>query len=185
MNIALQHTVLRLRAILLRGLRVLGAGGTRTLLQHGLRGLLRIDPVFVARDAAAFDHGARRAGLTSSLPQHQKALLELGGRVRLRRFCLCCNQTTPMLVDLEASWEADDGNGIPNWRECLVCSRCGMNSRQRLVAKLVEQAARERTGPRIYLMEQVTPIFQWVRRMAGADVQGSEYLGYQYRAATW
>ncbi|MCC2632866.1 MAG: Methyltransferase type 11 [Ramlibacter sp.] len=168
----------RVRALL----RSLGGAGRRLArLQRDIGALLRIDPVFVAGDAAAFQQGAQRAGLTNRLPQHEKALREHGGRMHLPRFCLCCNETTPMLLDLESSWEDSDGSRIPNWRERLVCSHCGMNNRQRLVAKLVQQAARERAAPRIYLMEQVTPIFQWVRQLPDADVQGSEYLGYQYR----
>lgn len=168
----------RVRA-LLRGLG--GAGRRLARLQRDVGALLRIDPVFVARDAAAFQQGAQRAGLTNRSPQHEQVLREHGGRMHLPRFCLCCNETTPMLLDLESSWEDRDGNRIPNWRERLVCSHCGMNNRQRLVAKLVQQAAREHAAPRIYLMEQVTPIVHWVRRLPGADVQGSEYLGHQYR----
>lgn len=178
MNMALQQTVLRLRALVLRVLR---AGSRRTQQPHGMDDLVRIDPLFVTRDALAFRQGAQRAGLTNRLPEHEQALREHGGRMHLRRLCLCCNESTAMLVDLESSWERGDGGPIPNWRERVVCSHCGMNNRQRLVAKLVQQAVREHAAPRIYLMERVTPIFQWVRRLPGADVQGSEYLGYQYR----
>lgn len=195
MNKDLQQAVLRLpfvRSVAARRasvavrvralLRSLGGAGRRLAqLQRDVGALLRIDPLFVARDAAAFHQGVQRAGLTNRLPKHQQALGEHGGRMHLGRFCLCCNETTPMLVDLESSWEDGDGSRVPNWRERLVCGHCGMNNRQRLVAKLVQQAARGRTAPRIYLMEQVTPIFQWVLRLPDADVQGSEYLGYQYR----
>jgi SAM-dependent methyltransferase len=30
-------------------------------------------------------------------------------------------------------------------------------------------------------MEQVTPIYEWVRRLGGVEVEGSEYLGPQYK----
>lgn len=179
MRVALQQAVLQLRLLLSRRLRRLRTSGPRT--QPAAGGPPRIDPLFVARDRETFRQGAQRAGLTNHLPQHQQALREHGGRMHLRRFCLCCNETTPMLVDLEASWEDGDGGPVPNWRERVICGHCGMNNRQRLVAKLVQQAAGAHAAPRIYLMEQVTPIFQWVRRLPGAGVEGSEYLGYQYR----
>jgi SAM-dependent methyltransferase len=60
----------------------------------------------------------------------------------------------------------------------VVCSRCGMNNRQRLVAKLIQQSAMQ---SRIYLMEQITPIFEWVRNLHGIEVHGSEYLGYEFK----
>lgn len=169
---------LRVRA-LLRALA--GTGRRLAQLRRDVSGLLRIDPLFVARDAAGFRQGVDQARLHDRMAQHMQMLGGGSGRIRLRRFCLCCNETTPMLMDLEASWEDVEGTRVPNWRERLVCGHCGMNSRQRLMAKLVQQAARERTAPGIYLMEQVTPIFEWVRRLPGTDVQGSEYLGYQYR----
>lgn len=171
-----------LASVLLR-LRGLGAASARLeQLQRDVGGLLRIDPLFVARDAESFREGARAAGLTNRLPEHHRMLPEHGGRLHLRRFCLCCNETTSMLVDLQSSWEEDsEGRPVPNWRERLVCGHCGMNNRQRLVAKLVQQAAKDFTAARIYLMEQVTPIFQWVKRLPGTDVHGSEYLGYEYR----
>jgi SAM-dependent methyltransferase len=59
-----------------------------------------------------------------------------------------------------------------------------MNNRQRLVAKLVQQSANERGRPRIYLMEQVTPIFEWVTNLQKAEVHGSEYLGHEYKGGT-
>jgi len=37
--------------------------------------------------------------------------------------------------------------------------------------------------PRIYLMEQFAPIFAPVRSLPGAEVDGSEYLRYQYRGS--
>lgn len=170
----------RLRAML-RNLQEPTARRRLDNLRRDVGRLLRIDSLFVARDKDTFREAAARVRLTNHLPQHAEMLQAQGGRMHLRRFCLCCNETTPMLVDLEASREEADGSRTPNWRERLVCTHCGMNNRQRLVAKLVQQSAAAHGSPRIYLMEQVTPIFQWVRRLPATDVQGSEYLGFQHR----
>jgi SAM-dependent methyltransferase len=86
-----------------------------------------------------------------------------------------------MLVDDRDASPGQDGSRTPNWREWLVCMRCGMNSRQRLMAKLVQQVTLDLPHPRIYLMEQVTPIFDWVRGLPGVEVHGSEYLGHAYQ----
>lgn len=168
----------RLRA-LLRNLQEPTARKRLDHLKRDVGRLLRIAPVFVARDLQAYREGAMRAQLSNHLPHYVQMLQAQGARMHLHRFCLCCNETTPMLLDLESSREEADGSRTPNWRERLVCTQCGMNNRQRLVAKLVQQATSEYGSPSIYLMEQVTPIFQWVRRLPGTVVHGSEYLGFQ------
>jgi SAM-dependent methyltransferase len=142
--------------------------------------LLRIEPVLVARDAHTFHAGASRAQPAAWSSGYAQTLQDQGGRSYLRRFCLCCNETTPMLMDLESSWRGADGARVLNWRERLICDYCGMNNRQRLIAKLVQQSAAGHPGARIYLMEQVTPIFQWVRRLPATEVHGSEYLGDEH-----
>lgn len=144
--------------------------------------LLRLSPLFVARDRQNFFEASNRAH-GASAEQRCAEILQIhkGSAFHLQRFCLCCNETTPMLVDYESSYLQDDGSRTPNWRERLVCRHCGMNNRQRLVAKLVQQSAMRSVHPKIYLMEQVTPIFEWVKKIYRTQVHGSEYLGYQYK----
>lgn len=92
--------------------------------------------------------------------------------------CDGCGRRTDFLVDLEGGGiRLDDGTFLPNWRERLVCPRCGMNNRQRLMCVLIRQQLEGRQGSRIYLMEQVTPIFQWAREnLPDHELTGSEYL---------
>lgn len=170
----------RVRA-LLRKVQGPGANARIAALKRDVGRLLRVDPVFVAGNAQAFREGALRVQLSDRLPRYTGMLEARGGTVHLPRFCLCCNETTPMRIDFESSWLAADGSRTPNWRERLVCGHCGMNNRQRLVAKLVQQSAQARASARIYLMEQVTPIFGWVRALPDVEAHGSEYLGFQYR----
>lgn len=151
-------------------------------LRRDVAKLLRIDPIFVASD--------RRGFIEVSVRSHSQELAQRcsdavrtnpSGTFCLRRFCLCCNETMPMLVDYQYGRVEEDGTRTPNWRERLVCGGCGMNNRQRLVAKLVQQSAVQYERPKIYLMEHVTPIFEWVRKLDTAEVDGSEYLGHQYK----
>lgn len=144
--------------------------------------MLRLSPLFVARDRQSFFEASNRAHL-SYVSQRCSEILQThkDNAFHLRRFCLCCNETTSMLVDYESGCVQENGSRTPNWRERLVCSHCGMNNRQRLVAKLVQQSTMQSAHPQIYLMEQVTPIFEWVRNLHGTEVHGSEYLGYEYK----
>jgi len=159
------------------------AGARLETLRRDVARLLRIDAVFVASDRQGF--------VEASVRSHSQVLAQRcsdavranpSGRFHLRRFCLCCNETMPMLVDYQYGRVEEDGSRTPNWRERLVCPGCGMNNRQRLVAKLVQQSAVRYERPRVYLMEQVTPIFEWVRQLDATEVHGSEYLGPEYQA---
>ena len=166
---------LRVRALLcrMRG----AAGGRRSVAQS-----VRLEPAFTARDGQGFREAAKQANLTD-LPQPWSETLKKSehGAFHLHQFCLCCNRTTLMLVDYESSMVGADGERIPNWRERLVCSSCGMNNRQRLVARLMQQVPMPSAHRAVYLMEQVTPIFEWARVFVDAEVHGSEYLGPQYQ----
>lgn len=143
---------------------------------------LRLSPVFVARNRQGFLEASSRAHLPDVSQCYSDTLqAQKQGTFHVRRFCLCCNQARRMLVDYESCLMDGSGRRAPNWREKLVCSHCGMNNRQRLLAKLVQQSAMRSAHPKIYLMEQVTPIFEWVRNLPAMEVHGSEYLGYEYK----
>lgn len=174
-----KRSVLQVRLhALLRTLIGRSARGRLEDLRRDIAPLLRISPVFVAHDRQGFMEAARGARLADASKADRDPLgVPLEGRFRLRRFCLCCNETTSMLVDCGYDRAQAGASGLPNWRELLVCSHCGMNNRQRLMAKLVQQFAMERRHCTVYLMEQVTPLFEWVRNLHGVEVHGSEYLG--------
>lgn len=177
------RTLMRLRS----GFSLANGPSARTRLQELRRDvarLLRIEPVFVASDRLGFvDAESRVRAHAQELAQRCSEAVRAHptGSFDLRRFCLCCNETMPMLVDYHFGAAERDGSRMPNWRERLVCRGCGMNNRQRLVAKLLQQCAVRYQRPRVYLMEQVTPIFRWVSKLDAVDVMGSEYLGYEYR----
>lgn len=182
MNAWLFHV--RLRA-LLRAIGRSAAGPRLKNLRRDVGQLLRIAPVFVANDSKTFIEGHRQANLDEAARPYAEALArQKARRFHLRRFCLCCNEAMPMLVDYEACHVEADGSRTPNWRERLVCRGCQMNNRQRLVAKLVQQAAAPYDRPKVYLMEQVTPIFEWLRTLNTIEVHGSEYLGPAHKAGS-
>lgn len=122
-------------------------------------------------------------------------------RFTLPGFCLPCRLPVEFELDwqyahppIDATWLSDDGSPlelkIPNWRERILCPHCGMNNRQRAIAAEIREAVRRQQArrgvtPRIYLTEQVTPMFSYFAdRSAEAECVGSEYLGPRHRGGS-
>ncbi|MDC1287781.1 class I SAM-dependent methyltransferase, partial [Gammaproteobacteria bacterium] len=100
-------------------------------------------------------------------------------------FCVPCDKKVPFIVDMQSGGECDGNGWLPNWRERLECPLCGMNNRQRLIATLVKQELSAKQWQHIYLMEQITPIYNWVTdTFVKHHIVGSEYLGYGYEGGT-
>lgn len=80
-------------------------------------------------------------------------------------------------VVLTGHWRHSDGVR-PNYRECLVCPRCGLNNRQRFVSTAVRAIEADLVpGLPLYVYEQVTPFYRWASHSISRPVIGSEYLG--------
>ncbi len=129
----------------------------------GLTPLVRTDDraSFAAVAAEAAAASVRDDGVSAESPP-----------VHLRGFCLVCNALSTFVLDYRAGGAPDTG---PNWREDLICRRCHMSNRQRLLAHLAAVEAAGRRQPALYLMEETTPLYRWFRRQFG-QVRGSEYI---------
>jgi GT2 family glycosyltransferase/SAM-dependent methyltransferase len=106
----------------------------------------------------------------------------------LAGYCSVCDQSVRFLVDRQCGAQHLDDMWIPNWRERLVCSSCGMNSRQRAIASVAAKALRglpEGDETRIYLMERVSPAYAWLKhQFPRIECIGSEYLGSDVEAGS-
>jgi len=95
-------------------------------------------------------------------------------------YCRVCEREVALLVDRQCGAVEAARGWLPNWRERMVCPRCALNNRQRVIADAARRAVcgyRDRR-PDVYLMEQVTPIFKWMNEsVPQARCIGSEYLG--------
>lgn len=115
-----------------------------------------------------------RRGLGDIGASFEAALIEHAGEARqidLLGYCEACGQ----ISSFNALWSAEQVG--PNFRESLRCHRCGLCSRLRKVAGYVKEARRADQRD-IYLYEQTTPFFSWMRAtFPDANVMGSEYLG--------
>lgn len=67
-------------------------------------------------------------------------------------------------------------DGTVNWREQLRCPVTKLNNRMRAAVQLFDMICGPYADERIYLSEQVTPLFQIFKRRY-LDVIGSEFLG--------
>lgn len=108
---------------------------------------------------------------------YEAALAESGRSVQewtIAGFCQPCGAA----VDFQMDWKYSDGR-TPNWRERLLCPRCGLNNRQRFAAHLVGEHA----AGTVYLYEQVTAFSRWAAAQL-PDVVGSEYLGHEFEGGT-
>ena len=68
-----------------------------------------------------------------------------------------------------------DPSVVPNWREGLICRGCSLNSRMRASIHLLLWALGPEPRSRIYLTEQITSLYRWVK-LRFPDAVGSEYL---------
>jgi len=98
-------------------------------------------------------------------------------------FCLVCEAPADFLTQMTGSAARVAEITMPDWREQLVCPRCGLTNRQRLAATLAFARAGEierssGSRPHIYLTERITVFYRAVAAKLGEDkVTGSEYLG--------
>jgi SAM-dependent methyltransferase len=88
-------------------------------------------------------------------------------------YCVACDSDSTFLVDYQYCFVEPNGHRIPNWRERLVCARCGLNNRLRAAAGFLLAASTSKTP--IYLTEQVTPLFRLMVSKREGTI-GSEYV---------
>jgi len=94
-----------------------------------------------------------------------------GNQFTLRGFSYPAKDMVDFLVDYNYS----DGVNI-NWRERLVCPVTGLNNRLRGCIHLIDCELGLRTYHDIYISEQVTPLYTYLRNKFPNTI-GSEYLG--------
>ena len=84
--------------------------------------------------------------------------------------CQVCRRKANLLIDNQYS----ESPSKVNFRERMVCPFCGLNNRQREIARLVADRVPE--DARVYVTEQVTPMYQYLSRWF-PNLTGSEYMG--------
>jgi glycosyltransferase involved in cell wall biosynthesis/SAM-dependent methyltransferase len=119
--------------------------------------------------------------LRDQLPERRRTELELiepdQSSFITRGFCSVCGQPSSFTTSfLYASKRAEDGREIPNWREHVACVHCGFSNRLRASLHLFDALMRPREDADIYITEQTTPMYAWLKERY-PNLVGSEYLG--------
>lgn len=95
-------------------------------------------------------------------------------------FCVVCGSEESLRVgNMYSTKRLTDGRLIPNWREHLDCPCCGFTSRLRASLHVFFQEFDPQPDDVIYVTEQVTPMFRWIKDHFSLAV-GSEFLNAHY-----
>ncbi len=151
-----------------RPFRTVGAPlGSEAPAQHALATVRCSDfEAFQAYLSSTEADRAARAACEAALVPREPEFLVSG-------FCVVCQQPARFRVGYAHGVDLGAGRRVPNWREQLTCTGCGLNNRMR--AAVAFMLAQVESGASIYLTEQVTPLF---RVLSGRRprVIGSEFL---------
>ncbi len=145
------------------------------------RALRRIAPGRPRLQGMRFDAGLitwsddmESFGALTTLSRERRRQDEAGVAMRrvVRGFCLCCRRRAVFSVRGGQPPRAE-----VNLREGLVCQRCGLNNRMRLLYQAVHewQLAHDDTPAAIYVAEELSPFYERLSRRFDR-VTGSEYV---------
>ncbi len=117
---------------------------------------------------------ARHGKLLTRISAYEQSLPDDESYMQ-RGWCAICNAETDFLVDYQYGSVDAAGMRRRNLRERLECQGCHLNSRMRAVVQLMLGNLDAEAGGRVYLTEQVTPLFKALQtRIPG--LIGSEFL---------
>lgn len=142
-----------------------------------------LSPLFNARNRQEFLSRISNDIFQEQDKFEQSLTSGVGRDFSVHGFCIPCNTSISFRVDMQAGGRQEKEYFFPNWRERLICPSCRMSNRQRLTATLVMQHLISRTTRQdIYLMEQTTPLFNWInKKFNGHSIVGSEYFNANFQ----
>jgi O-antigen biosynthesis protein len=123
-----------------------------------------------------------RAYVASVTEQHCKReqieleLITNDHELWMEGFCYVCKEKANFRTTFQHASVGRDGRRVPNWREQLICEKCGLNNRLRASLQIFEERCQPLPTAAIYVTEQLTPLYAWISRNY-TNVIGSEYLG--------
>ena len=114
--------------------------------------------------------------MESALLLQAQAQVEIGerylaGRRSWRGYCACCRAVVRMRVKTGANFD-----GAPNLREGMVCRRCKLTNRKRLLWQAITESVGDRPDARAALLEAHSPLGRQLAQRYPHLIE-SEYLG--------
>jgi SAM-dependent methyltransferase len=110
----------------------------------------------------------------------EQALAGTASVIATQGYCCVCHRPVRFHTNLQYGFRSADGSVAPNWREHVCCPECGLNNRMRAAIHFFMRLCHPAADSRIYVTEQTTPLFTWLRARY-SRVVGSEYLGTDVR----
>jgi SAM-dependent methyltransferase len=105
--------------------------------------------------------------------QLMREMVAINGSIDTDAYCIACGGPRKLRTDPAGTGAVPAD--MPNWREGLICRGCQLNSRMRASIHLLLWALADQTNCGIYITEQVTALYRWVK-MRFPNAVGSEYL---------
>jgi hypothetical protein len=140
-----------------------------------------LSPIATVRTRAEFEHALQTCGGVAAGLYDFEAGFEAayhGQPQVVRGICQVCGGPCDFMVTMDWGGLVTQSLNRPNWREQLACASCGLNNRLRLIGALLLDWLLHAPQASVYLMEQVTPIYDLLTtRFPSMDIIGSEYLG--------
>ena len=109
--------------------------------------------------------------------RYEQSLVGSGDSFNSTGHCYVCGRRSTFVTNFEyAPGEVLHGKPVPNWRERVTCTNCGLCNRLRASVHFLERNLGCRRDSLIYITEQTTPLYQHLHRHY-RHVVGSEYFG--------
>ncbi|HKI21107.1 MAG TPA: methyltransferase domain-containing protein, partial [Isosphaeraceae bacterium] len=150
-----------------------GAAGRGGLDPAARRVLAGFRPSLIENRAQYLNHQLASADLDRLRQESFRASVGTVSLIETDGFCFPCRTWRSFATPGGAS--GPDGAVAPNWREGLICPVCGLNSRMRASVHLLKECLKPTRGSRLYVTEQVTPLYRWVKARYRRAV-GSEFV---------
>lgn len=104
----------------------------------------------------------------------EESIIKNQSDIDIQAYCAYCEKVTNMNIDYLYAIKKE-GMVVPNFRERVVCSRCGLNNRLRATYHFLKFLLSDFDSKKIYITERVTPFYESLRKKVKLLI-GSEYF---------
>jgi SAM-dependent methyltransferase len=134
---------------------------------------------FFRKEEVIFEKFSSLEAFEKSRPSGPERLESLAASFQkefyLRARCAYCGKATKMKSDSLYMETNERGERFPNFRERLICEKCGLNNRLRATYHLFGKLFPDLASKKVYITEEVTPFFDLLKKRI-PDLVGSEYF---------
>ncbi len=111
----------------------------------------------------------------SGPPRLERLAVSFQKEFELRARCAYCGKTAKMKSGPLYMETNERGERFPNFRERLVCEKCGLNNRLRTTYHLLVKLFPDLSSAKVYITEEITPFYDLLKKKV-PNLVGSEYF---------